>query len=253
MQNKFFWYDVMTTDTAAAARFYTDVVEWGTQPQGTSPEYTLFTVQGQGVAGLMAIPDEVAGHGGRPQWLGYVWVEDVDSAIVKLKQLGGTVHREPFTVPDTIRFAVVADPQGAAFHIATPLPRSAATELPVNAPGTIGWRELYAADWSAAFDFYQKMFGWTKAEAIDMGPMGTYQLFASGAEPVGGMMTKPPAVPTPHWGFYFNVAAIDAAVGRVERAGGTVSMGPQQVPGGQWVLQCTDPQGASFALVAPQR
>jgi hypothetical protein len=32
------------------------------------------------------------------------------------------------------------------------------------------------------------MFGWTKADAMDMGPMGTYQLFATGGMAVGGMM-----------------------------------------------------------------
>ena len=51
-------------------------------------------------------------------------------------------------------------------------------ELPAGTPGTVGWRELYAAEWKAAFE---KMFGWTKAEAMDMGPMGTYQLFAAEA------------------------------------------------------------------------
>jgi predicted enzyme related to lactoylglutathione lyase len=38
-----------------------------------------------------------------------------------------------------------------------------------------------AAPPKAAFGFYEKMFGWTKAEAINMGPMGTYQLFATAA------------------------------------------------------------------------
>jgi len=30
-------------------------------------------------------------------------------------------------------------------------------------------------------------------------------------------------------------------------------MGPHEVPGGQWIVQCTDPQGAHFALVAMKR
>jgi uncharacterized protein len=83
--------------------------------------------------------------------------------------------------------------------------------------------------------------------------MGKYQLFATGAEPVGGMMTKPPAIPRPYWGYYFNVPAIDAAVDRVKSAGGAILMGPQEVPGPMWILQCTDPQGALFALVSSKR
>jgi uncharacterized protein len=97
------------------------------------------------------------------------------------------------------------------------------------------------------------MFGWTKAESYEMGPMGTYQLFATGAGPVGGMMTKPDAIPHPHWGLYFNVSAIDTAAERVKKAGGSVLMGPQEVPGPMWIIQCTDPQGAYFGLVAPKR
>jgi len=126
-------------------------------------------------------------------------------------------------------------------------------ELPIGTQGTVGWRELYAADGSSVFAFYEKMFGWTKAEAIDMGPMGIYQLFAAGDVPVGGIMTKPATIPMPCWGYYFNVDGIDAAAERVTAAGGTIINGPHQVPGGQWIVQCTDPQGAAFSLVATHR
>jgi len=152
-----------------------------------------------------------------------------------------------------IRFAVVSDPQGAAFYIARGLSDDAPPELPMGTAGTIGWRELVAGEWKSAFAFYEKMFGWTKAESFDMGPMGSYQLFATGDEPVGGMMTKPDTIPRPVWGYYFNVPAIDAAAERVKAAGGAVMMGPTEVPGGQWIIQCTDPQGAHFALVSPSR
>ena len=58
MAGKFFWYDVMTTDTVAARKFYCNAVGWETQDSGTAgTEYTLFTVKGRGVAGLMPIPD----------------------------------------------------------------------------------------------------------------------------------------------------------------------------------------------------
>jgi len=163
------------------------------------------------------------------------------------------VLREPTDVPGIIRFAVVADPQGAAFLIAKGMTANAPPPLPIGTEGTIGWRELYANDWKAVFPFYEKMFGWTKADAIDMGPMGTYQLFAAGAQPIGGMMTKPPQVPAAYWGYYFNVPAIDAGVGRITAGGGKILNGPVEVPGGQWVVNAMDPQGAAFSLVAPKR
>ncbi|RWQ34687.1 MAG: VOC family protein, partial [Mesorhizobium sp.] len=32
-----------------------------------------------------------------------------------------------------------------------------------------------------------------------------------------------------------------------------ILMGPMEVPGGGWIVMCTDPQGAHFALTAPVR
>jgi predicted enzyme related to lactoylglutathione lyase len=255
MHGQFFWYDIMTTDTQSAARFYGHVVGWGIQKaDADDKEYSIFTVNGQGVAGLMPIPEDAASHGAAPAWMGYVAVDDVDAAAEKLKREGGTVHKGPITVPGIIRFAVVSDPQGAGFLIARGLSQDVPPPLPFGTPGTIGWRELYAGEWQSAFAFYEKMFGWTKAMAHDMGERGgVYQLFASGADPVGGMMTKPPAIARPYWGYYFNVATVDAAAERVKAAGGKVINGPHEVPGPMYIIQCTDPQGAYFALVAPKR
>jgi predicted enzyme related to lactoylglutathione lyase len=120
-------------------------------------------------------------------------------------------------------------------------------------PGHTGWRELHAGDRERAFGFYSGLFGWTKAEALDMGPMGIYQLFATGGVPVGGMMTKTQAFPAPAWLYYFNVDDIEAAVVRVKDKGGQLLMGPHEVPGGAWIVQGRDPQGAMFALVGPHR
>ena len=254
MQGQFFWYDVMTTDTRAAAKFYSAVAGWGIQEgSGGGKEYTLFTLNGQGVAGLMSIPEDAAKAGVGPAWMGYIDVDDMGTAIAKLQQHGGTVHREPQTVPDIIEFAVVSDPQGAGFLIARGLSEQPLPDLPKGTPGTIGWHELYAKEWKSALAFYETQFGWTRGDGFDMGPMGTYQLFATGGEPVGGVMTQPANIPHPHWSYYITVSAIDAAVDRVKKAGGTVCMGPHQVPGGQWILQGRDPQGADFALIAAKR
>jgi len=67
------------------------------------------------------------------------------------------------------------------------------------------------------------------------------------------MMNKPEEMPMPAWLFYFNVPALDAAVDQIKAGGGHIIMGPMEVPGGQWIVNATDPQGAHFALVAPKR
>jgi hypothetical protein len=121
------------------------------------------------------------------------------------------------------------------------------------ANGTIGWHELYTTDIDGAFDFYNKLFGWTKVNDMDMGPMGVYRIFDEGDHKQmgdGGMMNKPPQIPLACWNFYFCVDAIGAAIKRVEAGGGKVLNGPQQVPGGGWIIQGQDPQGAMFSLLS---
>lgn len=246
----FFWYDVMTTDPRAAAKFYGDVIGWKAEDSGAPGEsYTVLSAAGRGVAGILPMRG-----GERPVWMGYIAVDDVDAAAEQVRQAGGKVHRPPQEVPGVIRFAVVSDPQGAGFLIAKGLVQSVPPALPAGTPGTIGWRELRAAHWQSAFAFYEKLFGWTRTDAVDMGPMGTYQLFAAGdGVSIGGMMTRPADFAAPPWHFYLNVPAVEAAAERVRNGGGEVTGGPMQVPNGQWVVQARDPQGAVFGLVASQR
>jgi predicted enzyme related to lactoylglutathione lyase len=67
------------------------------------------------------------------------------------------------------------------------------------------------------------------------------------------MMTRPPQVPAAYWGYYIRVPAIDAAATRVTAGGGRILNEPMEVPGGDWVVNAMDPQGAMFSLVAPGR
>lgn len=249
--NTFVWYELMTSDPDAAEAFYAAVVGWTPERWSESPRYTLLKTGGMQVAGIMPIPEDVATAGGRPGWLGYIGTPDIDAAVAKLTAAGGRVHREPAEIPGIGRFAAVADPQGAMFMFIEP--KMGTASPPPVAPGTPGhggWRELMAADLTTAWDFYSGQFGWTKDQAVDMGPMGIYQTFAADGVQAGGMMTKPDMVPRPVWQFYFNVDAADAAAGRIRAAGGQVMMGPHEVPGGSWVVQGVDPQGAFFAVVS---
>jgi uncharacterized protein len=251
--NTFVWYELMTSDMDAAEAFYREVVGWGAQDWG-QPEmrYKIMSAGERPVAGLMPLPAEFKQAGGRPAWVGYIGVEDVDAATERLREAGGTVHRAPADIPEVGRFSVVADPQGALFMLFTPSRGENAPASPMT-PGHVGWHELYAADGESAFAFYAGQFGWTKDQAMDMGPMGTYQLFAAGSHAIGGMMTKPAQMPVPAWLYYFVVPGIDAAAARVKESGGQVLNGPMEVPGGAWIIQCMDPQGAMFALVAARR
>lgn len=251
MASKFVWYEVMTSDQKAGTEFYTRVVGWNAQDMPMpGMTYTLLKVGDAQVAGLMKMPGEAGAA--PPFWLGYISCDDVDAAAQKVVSLGGAIYRAPDDIPNVGRFAVVADPQGAAFALFKAA-RADDSAPAADAPGYPGWRELYAVDGATAFDFYGAMFGWTKGHGMDMGAMGVYQIFEYDGAQRGGMMTKPAEMPRPAWLYYFNVDAIDAAAQRVRDAGGNVMNGPMEVPGGQWIVQCADPQGAMFALVAPKR
>ena len=251
----FFWYDVMTPDPVASRIFYKAVLGWGMADSGVvGHDYTILSANGAAVGGMMPLPDDAKAMGVPPCWTGYIGSADVDADVKRVTAAGGSLRKPVWEIDGVGRFGVVADPHGAVFVLMTPAsPAPPAADPAPDAPGTIGWRELMAGDGAAAFDFYAAMFGWTKAEAHDMGPMGVYQLFAKDGVTRGGMMTKMPQMHAPHWGFYFNTEAIDAAAARVTTAGGKIVNGPMAVPGGQWIVQCTDPQGAYFGMVAPGR
>ena len=252
--NPFVWYELVTTDPKAAEAFYRSVIGWAAVDAGQpGMDYTLLQAGDANIAGLMALPPEACAMGAPPAWVGYVSVGDVDAAAAQLLQAGGKVYRPADDIPGVGRFAVVADPHGASFCLFT---GNAGEQPPQPSPGTrgtIGWHELHASDLPSAWAFYSSQFGWAQDEAINMGPMGTYQLFSTGAQPNGGMMTKQADMPQAAWLYYINVDAIDAAVARVAASGGKLLHGPMQVPGGNWIAQCQDPQGAMFAMVAMQR
>jgi uncharacterized protein len=248
-KGKFGWYELMTSDTQAAGKFYSDVIGWTANEVSSSNgmQYTTFNIGEAGMAGMLHIPEHTS-------WIGYIAVDDVDAHVEKIVQAGGKLWKPATDVPNMLRFAVMSDPQGAAIVVFTPHPAMPSPKRPESpTPGTIGWHELYTTDLEGGFEFYNKLFGWSKVSDMDMGPMGIYRIFDEGdGKPMGdgGMMTKAPHIPVSHWNFYFNVDSINAAVERVTSGGGKILNGPMQVPGGNWVIQAQDPQGAMFSLVS---
>ena len=257
LQPHFSWYELMTTDTAAAGKFYSSVVGWTTKDVGVpGMPYTTFNIGEAGLAGLLTLPAEAAAMGTPPTWIGYISVDDADAYAAKITAAGGKVLKPAVDVPGMLRFVVVADPQGAAFVVFHSFPGMTPPANPPKPPdiGTVSWSELYAGDLEPAWEFYSSLFGWTLLNDMDMGPMGVYRIFSDGDATktmgAGGMMTKTPNVPSPFWGFYFQVDSANAAIERIKTGGGSVLNGPMQVPGGGWIVQAQDPQGAMFNVVS---
>jgi uncharacterized protein len=244
------WSELMTPDPKAAEKFYTAVVGWTAAPFDGSPTpYTILKRKGDvGIGGLMQTPP---GMNMPPFWAMYIAVPKLEEAVAKVKRLGGSEMSESISVPDVGRMQMVKDPQGAPLYVIEPAPRDAAPE---NDPeiGEASWLELMTTDWAAASKFYQDLFNWQPTDAMDMGEMGKYQMFNRGSRMLGGMMNKPKemAQMPPNWAIYFRVPDINAAAERVKANGGRVINGPMEVPGGDWILNAVDPQGAHFSLHA---
>jgi predicted enzyme related to lactoylglutathione lyase len=251
----FVWYEYMASEMKAAADFYAKAVGWDLKDSDMANfPYTLFCGGAAPVGGVAALPEEARRMGARPGWIGYLGVPDVDAYAAKAAAAGARVLKPAADLPGVGRFAVLADPDDAGFILfkggAADQPRA---RLADDASGNVGWRELRAGAPDRAFAFYSGLFGWTKTRAMDMGPAGAYQVFATAGGQPGGMMAKTADAAAPFWLFYFNVEAIDAAAQRLAAAGGGVVAGPHEVPGGGWVVRAVDPEGAPFALLAPKR
>lgn len=245
---QFVWYELITTDVRAAKGFYRSVMGWGTWDASMPGRpYTLFMAGDFSACGLMPLPEDAKTTGTRPSWTGYVAVDDVDDTADRIPGLGGLVHVPPTTIGSISRFSVFSDPQSARLALFKWL--KPGQQPPANraAAGRVGWHELLTTDPAVALIFYGALFGWRTAES-DGGEPPPYQLFSAGHETIGGMVDKPPAMPSPSWLYYFNVSDIDAAARRVKAGGGQILEGPIAVPGGSWVVRCSDPQGALFAL-----
>jgi uncharacterized protein len=248
-RGRFCWYELMTTDPDAAPGFYGKIAGWGTAPWESedAPPYTMWMNGASALGGLMALPGELLKAGVPSHWMVHVSTPDVKATAAKAKSLGAKVMHQ-MTVPTVGEFAIIQDPQGAVFSAFQPAGDTPGHDGPA-ALGEFSWHELATDDWQAAWKFYSALFDWKKADAMDMGPMGTYQIFSRGAHQVGAMFNRPPQIPVSSWMFYVLVPDVPVAVEKVKGAGGKLLNGPMDVPGGS-IAQCMDPQGAAFAVHA---
>ncbi len=244
------WYELMCKDPLTARRFYSAVVGWQideSPPPGSTMDYRMISAGDGLVGGVFRLSEDMRQHGASPCWMMYIGVDDVDACVAAIASAGGSVQLAAFDIPNVGRIAMVSDPQGAPFYVMRGSSDEQSTACDPDRVGHGAWHELHAADGPKATDFYSAQFGWRKSRGVDMGPMGTYQLIAIGDRDLGGIMTDG-RFPRPAWLVYFRVDGIESATLRIVEAGGQVIHGPMEVPGGGWIVNGLDPEGAMFAL-----
>ena len=247
----FVWHELNTTDIAAADKFYSQLIGWTSKPWDPNPSYKVWTLGREGRAGLYQIHELPNTVTPPPHWLNYIGTPDVDATVRQAVELGGKVVTPAADVPRVGRMAVLQDPQGAMFAVYARLERVKWKEPQI---GDFSWHELLTSNWSTAFDFYSKLFGWERMQAMDMGPQGTYQIFGTGGHQLGGMY-NPGALPTggPQWLPYILVRDVKRTAELTKELGAVVASEPTEVPGGDMVFTGVDLQGAMFAAHARKR
>jgi predicted enzyme related to lactoylglutathione lyase len=257
LQGSHIWYELITPDPDAAGKFYGEVVGWtiGERLPGDQDYRMIGRGDGGFAGGVLGLSDEMRQHGARPIWLGYIGVDDVDATVARIEAKGGTVLMPAFDIPQG-RIAMAADPQGNPFYVMKPIPPAGKPEgqSDVFSPDQeqrVGWNELSTSDPAAARAFYGELFGWASDDFMPMGEFGEYRFLAHDGQTIGAVCGVMPGG-SAGWRYYIRVPSIGQAVEAVKAGGGTVSMGPHEVPGGDHIIIGNDPQGAEFALVGKQ-
>lgn len=229
--HRFCRYVLRTTNVAAARAFYAALLG----DHGADIE-------------IEPLPEAVAARGAPAHWLGHIGVDDVEAAARAFVERGATRLGPTRPLAGGGEVAIVRDPGGAVVAVAT--------RPPAPAPTSVVWHGLNTTDLARAAACYRDLFGWEITSQLDLGPLGVHQRFTwqSGGADVGSMadIAGRPGV-HPHWLFHFHVPALDPALAAVRAAGGLV-IAPIELPSGDRIAVCDDPQGAAFALqeVAPR-
>ncbi|GMU06145.1 VOC family protein [Corallococcus caeni] len=259
----FIWYELMTHDPDAAARFYGAVVGWkisdAPAPMPNGADYRMI-MRGDGgsAGGVLRLSQDMLRNGAQPCWLGYLHVADVNASIQAMVADGARVVMPGMDLP-VGRIAMVADPMGTPFYVMKPIPPPGKPEaksdvFDVKEPQRIRWNELASPDLARARTFYAKHFHFQFNDVMPMGPMGDYCFIDHDGVRLGAIMQKPAESPGPTgtWLFYFGVPSIAEAERAITANGGKVLQGQHEVPGGDWVVVATDPAGAAFGVVGPR-
>lgn len=234
------WLDLVTEDSDAAAAFYSGLFNWEIGPDRGG--IRSISHRGHDIAALAQISDEMP-NASESQWLVGIAVDDLERAVSSATKAGGTILRRITDVPDSGRYAVIRDPQGATLMLGTP-----SRELGgPREPGFFVWAELWTHDLEAAADFYGAVLGATRHELKR--PGGTYTVFETGDEPRAGLVLLPGNAEGPAWAPYIGVVELGEALLRTVKLGGRVVLEPREDFGGGRVALIEDPTHAMLFIV----
>lgn len=245
---QFSWVDLAAYDVAAARGFYESLFGWTTVDVDThgGPPYAQFYLDGQRVAGLGQMPEEMKAQGVPPVWSTYINVDDIQQTVQKATELGGQVTMPVMPILDFGWMTFIQDPSGG--NVGLWQKNTHAGSEAVVVPGSFCWNELATRDSEAAKGFFANLLGW-EYEDNPASP-APYAIIKNNDVQIGGIMQMDEQwgnIP-PHWMTYFSVVDIDESVGTLKNLGGKVHVPTFEIPVGRMSI-VADPQGGTFTMI----
>jgi predicted enzyme related to lactoylglutathione lyase len=238
----FVWFDIVSRDIPRTKAFYGEVLGWKVLPMPFGDGvYEMATVGEVPIGGYW--PAEA---GQAPAWLSYLSVDDVDAAAARAAAAGGAVLEPPADVPGVGRFARIADPEGATFHL---FRNDDDDTPPTTGHGSLFWTELLCRKPEAMASFYERVAGFTRHDMTVGGQ--PYIVLRHGGEDRVGLTASHLVDQPPFWVTYVTVDDCDAAVARVRALGGTVYDAPSDTPGIGRTALVAAPDGVKLGLIKP--
>lgn len=245
LPGKFVWYDLFTNDLSATIVFYKDLFGWEfADSNWMNSKIKVIRLDGIAIANAIEVksPRDDKSHS---RWLGYISVDDVNSTVDVIKELGGKIHKAPKEVPNRGQIAACFDPQGAFFAVV-----HSSTGDPQDKPPVkhmlIG-SELWTNNIDAALDFYTAVFGYSEMTAI-IKDGSTYRFLEANDKPRAGIVKIMWKDVQPNWVPYIVVENVPEIIKKAEALGGQLLLGLREVLSEESAAILADPTGGIFGV-----
>lgn len=244
--------DIAVPEHERELRFYSRVLTTGENPLWRED---LMNNLGMPIIGLGERTPEYA-H--LPlQWMPHIQVADVAASVRRALDLGGSELVHGKDDDGKSQWAVLLDPNGAAFGIMPVVPADAVPQADGDSArmGLISWLDLTVSDASATRDFYGQVVGWS-VQDVEMAdgsePYADYNMLDDEGHPAAGVCHARgvnldlPSV----WMLYLPVGDLAESVRRVgEEEGGEILKATRGKDEEYACAVVQDPVGACLALV----
>jgi uncharacterized protein len=248
---KVVWRDLLTNTPEASRLFYGELFGWEFEAPpvfvgvGGSDSYMLIRHNGELIGGMVDT-NALGKKENISQWITTISVTDIDAAVGRTAEAGGSVINPPESIGDRGRMAIVEDSTGALFAMIQTQGGDPADSEPVR-NGWL-WDEVWTGDVAGATGFYEAVLG-LRHEDIDLdGADGSYRILKDGDRPRAGVLRNPFEGERPVWVNYIRVEDPAALAAKVEGLGGQVLVEAQARPIGGEVALIAGPSGAGVAL-----